>query len=105
MLKACLVINTILIFIGFHPALVYAFYSSGSQATSNQYYIDNLYLLIPFTLLLASIPNALIAAYFVVVKKQQKIWRNFIFAEGYVILIQGFLHVALLLFATYVSNI
>lgn len=101
MLRVCLAINTSLVLLPYHPGLVLVFYMSGSMATSDQYYIDNLHWLIPFTLSLASIPNLLIAVYFKVAKKKQKIWRDFIFAEGYVILIQSLLHAALLLFATY----
>lgn len=105
MLKVCFAINTILVFLPFHPAVVLVFYMSGSMETSDQYYIENLYWLIPFTLLLATIPNMLITAYFILVKKQQLIWRDFFLAEGYVIFIQGVLHVALLLFGMYGPNI
>lgn len=105
MLRVCLAINTSLVLLPYHPGLVLVFYMSGSMATSDQYYIDNLYWLIPFTSLLASIPNLLIAVYFKTAKKQQKIWRDFIFAEGYVILIHSLLHVLLLLFGIYGPNI
>lgn len=74
MLKYYLVINTVLVFLGYHPALVYAFYSSGSQATSNQYYIDNLHLLVPVTLFFASLPNLFIVAYFRYKKKAPAYW-------------------------------
>lgn len=47
----------------------------------------------------------LITAYFILVKKQQLIWRDFFLAEGYVIFIQGVLHVALLLFGMYAPDI
>lgn len=105
MIKVCFAINTILVFIPFHPIVVLVFYMSGSMETSNQYYIDNLLWLIPITLLSASLPNILIAAYFMLVKKQQLIWRDFLIAEGYVIFIQGLLHVAVLLFGMYGPNI
>ncbi len=105
MVKVCFAINTILVFIPFHPIVVLVFYMSGSMETSDQYYIDNLHFLIPISLLFASLPNILIAAYFILVKKQQLIWRDFFLAEGYVIFIQGLLHVALLLFGMYGPNI
>ena len=97
MLKVFIIINTILIFF-YHPAVVIAMMMSMAQAQTNQAIIDNLYWIIPYDLILASIPNFLIALFYLVSKKREGLLRSFFIAEMYVVLIHLVLYGGALLF-------
>ncbi|MDJ0332994.1 hypothetical protein [Planococcus sp. S3-L1] len=78
---------------------------SMSQAHTTQEILNNLYWVIPVNLALASIPNMLIALYYLIQKKKANLLPAFLKAEVYVVLIQTLLHVTLILFSIYGPNI
>lgn len=86
MLKVFVLINTILIFF-YHPAVVIAMMMSMAQAQTNQSIIDNLYWIIPYNFILASVPNLLIVVFYFLTKKKNGLMRVFFIAEMYIVLI------------------
>ncbi|WP_349408749.1 hypothetical protein [Pseudalkalibacillus sp. SCS-8] len=91
MLKKFLLMNSVLLFF-YHPGIVFGTIVLMSQATSNQEILANLYWIIPQTLLVASVPNILLAAYYFFIRKRDHLLRNFLFAELFVIFIHASMH-------------
>jgi hypothetical protein len=96
MLRNYILLNIILLFF-YHPGVVFGTIMQMSQATSNQEIIDNLYWIIPQTMLFASIPNFFLAVFFLIKKNRRNLLRNFLLAEAFVFLIHFIIN-ALILF-------